>query len=286
MKIKQVIIALCIIQLSIIALCKLQVSFHSKLPERFSVSFVVRDRLLKNQAVMEGTANVITDSWEDTEAVVRYLSEGDMEEERMLLYHHGNTMIKQGNHDHCVLDQDDIIPIHTILNSLKHMHQIDPSEVKIFDREVTQCVHRNNAVYSLNFAGQSYVVCVQAFGDVKPLKVIGHEFVVDILSFSPGRKIQWLTEQTEIATSCRKMQGRQTNPSVNFDLSSEDESWFSSYHHSCRFDWSQDHEHCDEHRKTMPLNALEPEKKVCIFLHGAGNTRHESGPPSNSFHSY
>jgi len=292
----------------------------------------VKDRSQKNRLLMNGILNFQFGTrgsvpQPSLQAMIHHHTNNENEKtfvyDQLMVYSNSEL-----NTDVCQVNSDDeessltLFPsIQVIQETLKQANHSYFDHAKwngaIYDKQVNQyCVLPKRDMYLMQIMGQQYVVCVNP--DTRlPHVVIGHEVMIQMGAFSPGRTVEWLksTVLQKVKQVCEKSQleslltnGQLMNHTTTTTTTTTatgtehrreawmkmsmanqqrmmNNPWFTVYEDSCRFKWTRDPVVC-EHEKPLRARAAEPKQKVCIFLHGVGNSDDISGPPVHEFPDY
>lgn len=289
-------------------------------PLKFSSSFSIRDRVHGNKVTVRGTINVDDIRFFNESSAILYMADSlNRDNSEMVIHmHRKNFAVKHlpvrslhtsqqfREEFHCMRDMHDIPPMDQLFQSLTDMTKIDITGVssRIFDREVRACINQNLKLFRMNFVNQDYVLCGALDDDedsqLRPIRIIGQEFVIDFDSFSTGQRMGWMVQETQstVTTACANiMKEKQTKSIHQYQYRTTTDPiiegvtpWFQSYDASCRFNWMKEDRSCQQYERENQQNMEQRKKdrpgKVCIFLHGAGNTGHVVGPPVNKFTEY
>lgn len=262
----------------------------------FYTSFQVRDRTLNNKIVMNGAMNVKDSYWEEVDVLLNYTSSN------LTIYYHNGQVVhedyeeanlfgkdmtqEQQKHKICVneLENGANVPsLHLIRAAVDQSQKFIISETNhtlVFDREVNICIRKGFEIYTSNFMGQTYVVCMNG---KLPVKIIGRELLVTISHLAPEKLSDTLTQKTQeiVKSVCPAHARLQAMPFVNNAI---EQPWFLSHADSCRYNWIRDPVICQDFEKHSLKSDVK--KKTCIFLHGVGNEEEIAGPPTHEYTDY
>eukprot|EP01080_Neovahlkampfia_damariscottae_P004234 gene4234-7571_t len=126
----------------------------------------------------------------------------------------------------------------------------------IYDKEVNYCTGEK---YLIPYEGEQYVLCTNK-GRIQ--KVIGHNVIVEVLSYSTD-----INDFLDVKLSEKCAKNKKEN---GVDVQ---ENWFEQKD-TCNFKWLRDERYCP---KLLPT-------KHCFFFHGSGEQKTEE--PSDNFEQY
>jgi hypothetical protein len=261
-------------------------------PPTFALSFRIRDRTQNNRIDFDGVMNV-KNNFEETEVMIHH-SNLDEKKNYTAYYYNGQVVqehLDENEQEQSVCFRDKYAPqlsslYDAVLNS-RVISVMDNNTTQIFDREVMICVKQQWMMYEVTFMSEVYVVCISE--QMKPVRIIARDMLIDIVTFSPLRTIQWLSDKVQPKVqSCKKSvsstdEEPQQLPKVKL------QPWYSSYKDSCRYRWVRDPVNCqlfEDAPRSRSLVDSVIATKTCIFLHGVGNTQEEAGPPVHEYPDY
>lgn len=227
----------------------------------------------------------------------------------------------KSNHDHDGHSDDDdddakMLIFDKSVNQLCHASNMDMYMMNMLGKQYVICVGASPMV-PLQQQQQQQQAAVPHFiiSDemIIRLKVFSHQRTIDWLRESVSRKKREIcAEDTSLSKTMKTSKNMRTLPHLgdkkNQDSSSlllnrrsqiekmnvmieNDEPWFTNFEKCCRFDWIRDEQTCQQMmtmKRRRSIDGEEPVKKqkICIFLHGVGNSDDISGPPTNEFSYY
>jgi hypothetical protein len=159
---------------------------------------------------------------------------------------------------------------------------------KILDAQVQECAKSKSSMWLFNFANEQFVMCGRKLlGFVIPRRIIGKDVVITFSDFKL-EKSKAIEEFKKQRSQCKEVPAAETlsDEELYSDVYEKVElkdAWFYSYADSCHLRFLKHNKHCSKHVDALSDDPAK--KKVCIFLHGAGNFK-EVGPPTNAFDTY
>lgn len=143
----------------------------------------------------------------------------------------------------------------------------------IYDSKVNTLCKANDAFHLTHLFGIQYLICMDRKTN-KPKAIIGTRILIEFqqLSFFKPSAVMAVVH-TKVSAVCKQKKIINPPPAIN------DGPWFLNSKDSCGFEWIRDAKSC------LIVDKLH-NQKICIFLHGVGNSNYTSGPPTNSYVDY
>jgi hypothetical protein len=168
--------------------------------------------------------------------------------------------------------------------ALKHATPFDKNAT-ILDKEVNKCAKSNAIMYLVSFANEPYVLCgYMNESSIIPERIIGTDLLMTFTNYKMGLSDQ-IKMYHNTLKKCKylaKMEPLTDTEDVSDNLYKKallSDAWFTKYSESCHLTWTRHSKKCSRHVQALSDSA--EDKKVCIFLHGAGHYE-EVGEPVNT----
>jgi hypothetical protein len=249
------------------AIAVTEASLQAAIPTSFSVHFTAVARANTN-FTYAGVANLakvgkqwsVEGSATGKEGIYEYTKDGQ------------NFLYTNPNNNRCLKQRVRTAPfLSQFANILTHATPFEVDAGLALDAEIYKCVEEKLGMHLFSFDSEHFVMCnaESVHGTPVPKRIIGKDVVVTLGEFKHAHVA--LKFPKECKTKVEPMSDSELSilriptPYEHVTLA---DAWFTKYQDSCHLEWTKGI-NCDKH--IDPLADSENTKKVCIFLHGAGN---------------